>query len=60
MHDPVFHEVESDEPTVEEMEHRFLYVHDMDKVKVAAAIARGGEADADVLQHQAHGGQARP
>ena len=39
MHDPVFHEVESDEPTVEEMEHRFLYVHDLDKVKVAAAIA---------------------
>ena len=41
MHDPVFHEVESDEPTVEEMEHRFLYVHDMDKVKVLAAISRG-------------------
>ncbi len=40
MKDPVFHEVESDEPTVEEMEHRFLFVHDMDKVKVAAAIAR--------------------
>ena len=41
MHDPVFHEVQSDEPTVEEMEHRFLYVHDMDKVRVAAAIAKG-------------------
>jgi superfamily II DNA/RNA helicase len=41
MHDPVYHEVESDEPTVEEMEHRFLYIHDMDKVRVAAAIARG-------------------
>ena len=41
MKDPVFHEVESDEPTVDEMEHRFLYVHDMDKVKVAAAITRG-------------------
>ena len=40
MKDPVFHEVESDEPTVEEMEHRFLFVHDMDKVKVAAEIAR--------------------
>ncbi|MGQ0803409.1 MAG: DEAD/DEAH box helicase [Actinomycetota bacterium] len=38
MHDPVFHEVESDEPTVEEMEHRFLNVHQMDRVKVAAAI----------------------
>lgn len=43
MHDPVFHEVESDEPTVEEMEHRFLYVHEMDKVKVLAAIAAGAE-----------------
>jgi superfamily II DNA/RNA helicase len=41
MRDPVYHEVASDEPTVEEMEHRFLYVHDLDKVKVAAAIARG-------------------
>jgi superfamily II DNA/RNA helicase len=41
MHDPVFHEVASDEPTVEEMEHRFLYVHDLDKIKVAAAIAQG-------------------
>ena len=39
--DPVRHEVVSSEVTVEEMEHRFLYVHEMDKVKVAAAIARG-------------------
>jgi superfamily II DNA/RNA helicase len=38
--DPVFHEVESRTITVEEMEHRFLLVHEMDKVKVAAAIAR--------------------
>jgi superfamily II DNA/RNA helicase len=41
MRDPVFHEVISDEPTVEEMEHRFLLVHQMDKAKVAAAITRG-------------------
>jgi superfamily II DNA/RNA helicase len=41
MHDPVFHEVAEDEPTVEQMEHRFLLVHQLDKVKVAAAIARG-------------------
>jgi superfamily II DNA/RNA helicase len=41
MHDPVHHEVISDEPTVDEMEHRFLHVHEMDKVKVAAAIAAG-------------------
>jgi len=39
--DPVFHEVESRSITVEEMVHRFLLVHEMDKVKVAAAIARG-------------------
>ena len=40
-HDPVRHEVESVQPTVEEMEHRFLKVHELDKVKVAAAIAKG-------------------
>ena len=39
--DPVMHEVVSEEVTVEEMQHRFLSVHDMDKVKVAAAIVRG-------------------
>ncbi|MEA2716384.1 MAG: hypothetical protein QOI56_58 [Actinomycetota bacterium] len=38
---PVRHEVESTQPTVEEMEHRFLKVHELDKVKVAAAIAKG-------------------
>jgi superfamily II DNA/RNA helicase len=43
MDNPVFHEVESDEPTVEEMEHRFLNVHQMDRVKVAAAITRNVE-----------------
>ncbi len=41
MQDPVFHEVASDEPTVEEMEHRFFFVHEMDKVKVLAAITEG-------------------
>ena len=40
-HDPVMHEVESSMLTVEEMEHRFFQVHEMDKVKVAAAIAAG-------------------
>ncbi|MGH8902992.1 MAG: DEAD/DEAH box helicase [Egibacteraceae bacterium] len=40
-HDPVHHEVASCKPTVEEMEHRFLKVHDKDKLKVAAAVARG-------------------
>jgi len=41
MDDPVQHAVAETEPTVEEMEHRFLLVHQMDKVKVAAAIVRG-------------------
>ncbi|OUV78820.1 MAG: RNA helicase [Acidimicrobiaceae bacterium TMED130] len=37
---PIMHEVEAKEITVEEMTHRFLHVHERDKVKVAAAIAR--------------------
>ena len=37
---PMMHEVEAKEITVEEMTHRFLHVHERDKVKVAAAIAR--------------------
>jgi len=40
-HEPMLHEVESKQVTVEEMAHRFLLVHEMDKVKVAASIARG-------------------
>ena len=39
-HDPVYHEVASPTVTVDAMVHRFLLVHEMDKVKVAAAIAR--------------------
>lgn len=38
--DPVSHEVESKEETVDLMHHHFLLVHQMDKVKVAAAISR--------------------
>ena len=38
-HDPVYHEVASTTVTVDAMLHRFLLVHEMDKVKVAAAIA---------------------
>jgi superfamily II DNA/RNA helicase len=41
LRDPVHHEVVSKQVTVEEMEHRFLAVHQMDKVRVTAAIARG-------------------
>ena len=37
---PIMHEVEAKEITVEEMTHRFLHVHERDKVKVAAAITR--------------------
>jgi superfamily II DNA/RNA helicase len=41
--DPVRHEVASREITVDEMEHRFFLVHQMDKVRVAASIARNAE-----------------
>jgi superfamily II DNA/RNA helicase len=36
--DPVFHEVASSTQTVNEMVHHFLNVHQMDRIKVAAAI----------------------
>ena len=38
LQEPVFHEVVSTTQTVDAMEHRFLHVHQLDKVKVAAAI----------------------
>jgi superfamily II DNA/RNA helicase len=41
MTDPVRHEVESDSETIDDMTHRFLRVHEMDRVKVLAAIAAG-------------------
>jgi superfamily II DNA/RNA helicase len=41
MNDPVSHEVGESEPTVDEMDHVFLAIHQMDKVKVAASIASG-------------------
>jgi len=41
--DPVRHEVASSTQTVAAMAHRFLQVHQMDKVKVAAAICRPQE-----------------
>jgi superfamily II DNA/RNA helicase len=40
LREPVHHEVVSAQQTVAAMEHRFLQVHQLDKVKVAAAIAR--------------------
>ena len=42
-HDPVYHEVASTTVTVDAMVHRFIAVHEMDKVKVAAAIARNSD-----------------
>jgi superfamily II DNA/RNA helicase len=36
--DPVYHEVASSSQTVAGMAHRFIQVHQMDKVKVAAAV----------------------
>jgi superfamily II DNA/RNA helicase len=41
--DPVHHEVEADQPTVDLMEHRFLRVHQMDKVNVTASIIGGAD-----------------
>lgn len=41
--DPVFHEVESRQVTVDEMVHRFVLVHELDKVKVTAAIVRNAK-----------------
>ncbi len=38
--DPVFHEVASDTQTVSRMVHHFLQVHQMDRIKVAAAICQ--------------------
>ncbi|HEX9683230.1 MAG TPA: DEAD/DEAH box helicase [Acidimicrobiales bacterium] len=43
MIDPVRHEVGSSTQTVTTMDHRFLLVHDLDKVKVTAAICNAGE-----------------
>ena len=53
MRDPVRHEVASDTKTVDEMTHRFLKVHEMDRVKVLAAIAGGVVAHDGVRPHQA-------
>ena len=41
--DPGMHEVEEAQVTVDEMTHRFLHVHQMDKVKTAAAIAKSAD-----------------
>jgi superfamily II DNA/RNA helicase len=41
MRDPVRHEVEAETKTVDEMTHVFLKVHELDRIKVLAAIAGG-------------------
>jgi superfamily II DNA/RNA helicase len=41
--DPIRHTLESDTSTVEESVHHFLYVHEMDRVKVVAAIVKNYE-----------------
>jgi superfamily II DNA/RNA helicase len=43
LRNPVFHEVLSTHATVDEMAHRFLKVHQMDKVAVTASIIEGAE-----------------
>jgi superfamily II DNA/RNA helicase len=41
LRDPVSHEVQAKQVTVDEMEHRFFKVHQLDKAKVCAAIVAG-------------------
>ncbi len=47
------HEVESTTATVDQMKHRFLNVHEMDKVKVAATIAKSSDRTLDLRPDQA-------
>jgi superfamily II DNA/RNA helicase len=41
MTDPVRHEVADDTKSIDDMTHRFLRVHELDRIKVLAAIAEG-------------------
>ncbi len=52
--DPVRHEVASPTVTVDQMHHRFLHVHEMDKVRVAAAII-GSNRRTIVFTNTKHG-----
>jgi superfamily II DNA/RNA helicase len=71
MKDPAVHTVESTTVTVDEMLHRFLQVHEMDKSKVAASISKGAArtliftrtkrgADRLVADLKTHDVQAQP
>ena len=53
MRDPVLHEVVTDTQTVDEMLHRFLKVHELDRIKVLAAISHGRVANVGVRAHEA-------
>ena len=57
--DPVRHEVASVTATVESMEHRFLQVHQMDKVKVVASICRGATKALRLRAYEARCGPTR-
>ena len=59
LRDPVLHEVQARQVTVEEMEHRFLKVHQLDKAKVCAAIVGGATKALVLLPHQARRRPAR-
>jgi superfamily II DNA/RNA helicase len=41
--DPVYHEVASEQVTVEAMEHHFFKVHELDKADVVASIVQGAD-----------------
>ena len=43
LRDPVFHEILSRNVTVDQMDHLFIKVHQLDKAKVASSIALGAE-----------------
>jgi superfamily II DNA/RNA helicase len=43
LNDPVLHEVISQTVTVDQMEHHFFKVHEMDKAEVAASVVRGAD-----------------
>jgi superfamily II DNA/RNA helicase len=43
LNDPVLHEVISRTVTVDQMEHHFFKVHEMDKAEVAASVVRGAD-----------------
>jgi superfamily II DNA/RNA helicase len=43
LNDPVLHEVISQTVTVDQMEHHFFKVHEMDKAEVTASVVRGAD-----------------